>query len=56
MTQHRANQRKKSNEELAKTLAAVNTWIARLWLADQQTAGMNRAIADLAHEPGPRGR
>ena len=42
-----------TDEELAKTLAAVNTWITRLWLADRQTAGMNRAIADLAHEPGP---
>ena len=42
-----------TNEDLAKTLAAVNTWITRLWLADRQTAGMNRAIADLAHESGP---
>ena len=44
---------KETSEELAKTLAAVNTWITRLWLADRQTAGMNRAIVDLAHEAGP---
>ena len=42
-----------SSEAVAKTLAAVGTWTTRLWLADRRTAGMNRAITDLAHEPGP---
>ena len=26
-----------------------------MWLADRTTAGMNRAVAELAHEPGPDG-
>ena len=39
--------------ELAKTLARIGTWTTRMWLADRPTAGMNRAVAELAHEPGP---
>ena len=39
--------------ELATTLAGIGTWTTRLWLADRATAGMNRAIVDLAHGPGP---
>ena len=38
---------------LAKTLEGIGTWTTRLWLADRATAGMNRAVAELAHEPGP---
>lgn len=40
-------------EELARTLTAIGTWTTRLWLSDRPTAGMNRAVAELAHEPGP---
>ena len=40
-------------EELARTIAAIGTWTTRLWLADRPTAGMNRAVAELAHESGP---
>ena len=39
--------------DLATTLAGIATWTTRLWLADRATAGMNRAIVDLAHGPGP---
>ena len=42
-----------TGEALAKIFEGVGTWITRLWLADRSTAGMNRAIAELAHEPGP---
>ena len=38
---------------LAKTLARIGTWTTRMWLADRPTSGMNRAVAELAHEPGP---
>ena len=41
------------DEALAKTLAGIGTWTTRMWLADRPTAGMNRAIAELAHEAGP---
>ena len=40
---------------LAKTLAGIGTWTTRMWLADRPTAGMNRAVAELAHEAGPDG-
>ena len=39
--------------DLATTLAGIATWTTRLWLADRATPGMNRAIVDLAHGPGP---
>ena len=42
-----------TNESLATTLAGIGTWTTRLWLADRATAGMNRAVVDLAHGPGP---
>ena len=42
-----------THEELAKTLAGIGTWTTRLWLADRATAGMNTAVAELAHGPGP---
>ena len=42
-----------THEELAKVLAAIAAWITRLWLADRPTAGMNTAVAELAHGPGP---
>ena len=38
---------------LAKTLAGIGTWTTRMWLSDRPTAGMNRAVAELAHESGP---
>ncbi len=38
---------------LAKTLAGISTWTTRMCLADRPTSGMNRAIAELAHEAGP---
>ena len=40
-------------EALAKVLAGIGTWTTRLWLADRPTAGMNTAVAELAHGPGP---
>ena len=42
-----------ANEDLAKVLAGIGTWTTRLWLADRRTAGMNRAVVDLARGPGP---
>ena len=42
-----------TNEELARTLGGVGTWVTRLWLADRQTAGLNKAVTELAHGPGP---
>lgn len=38
---------------LAATLNAVGTWVTRMWLADRPMAGLNKAFAELAHEPGP---
>ena len=42
-----------THQELAKVLAGIATWTTRLWLADRPTAGMNKAVAELAHGPGP---
>ena len=42
-----------TSEALAKILAGIGTWTTRLWLADRPTAGMNTAVAELAHGPGP---
>ncbi len=42
-----------SRDNLAKVLAGIGTWTTRLWLADRPTAGMNTAVAELAHGPGP---
>ena len=42
-----------SDEALAKALTRVSTWTTRMWLADRPTSGMNRAVAELAHGPGP---
>lgn len=42
-----------TNEKLAKVLAGIGAWTTRLWLADRATAGMNRAVVDLASGPGP---
>lgn len=42
-----------AREGLAKTLRAIGTWITRLWLADRAMGGLNKAMADLAHGPGP---
>ena len=41
------------DEALAKVLAGIGTWITRMWLAERPTAGMNRSVAELAHESGP---
>ena len=38
---------------LASTLGVVSTWLTRMWLADRQLGGLNKAFAELAHEPGP---
>ena len=40
-------------EELAQVIKGIGTWITRMWLADRQTTGMNRAFAELAHGRGP---
>ncbi len=45
--------RTQAREGLAKTLRAIGTWITRLWLADRPLGGLNKAMADLAHGPGP---
>ena len=42
-----------ANGDLATVLAGIGTWITRLWLADRPTAGLNRAVVDMAGEPGP---
>ena len=42
-----------SEQPLAKVLEGIGTWTTRMWLADRPTAGMNRAVADLASGPGP---
>ncbi len=42
-----------AGEDLANTVAGIGTWITRLWLADRPTAGMNKAVAELAHGVGP---
>ncbi len=39
--------------DLVEILAGISTWITRLWLADKSTAGMNTAVAEIAHENGP---
>ena len=39
--------------DLARIFESVSIWITRLWLADGQTAGLNIAIAEIAHEKGP---
>ena len=51
---HDAGERQPSNAELADALGLIGTWITRMWLADRPLAGLNRAIADLAHSRGPR--
>ena len=41
------------NDELEGVLGYIGTWITRLWLADRPTAGMNKAVSELAYGPGP---
>lgn len=48
-----ASDQTEAREGLAKTLRAIGTWITRLWLADRAMGGLNKAMADLAHGPGP---
>ena len=51
-----SNQRYKETfdeDGLAKILRGIGSWITRLWLADKATAGMNTAIAEIAHDKGP---
>ena len=38
---------------LARSLKWISAWTTRMWLADRRTAGMNKAIAELANESGP---
>ena len=42
-----------ANGDLATVLAGIGTWTTRLWLADRPTAGLNRAVVDMAGGPGP---
>ena len=42
-----------SEEALPKVLAGIGIWTTRMWLADRPTAGMNRAVAELANGPAP---
>ena len=42
-----------ANEALAKTLKGIGTWTTRMWLADRPTAGLNKAVVEMAHGPGP---
>ena len=42
-----------TNEALAKTLTGIGTWTTRMWLADRATAGLNKAVVEMAHGPGP---
>ena len=42
-----------SNEELARSVAGIGTWITRLWLADRSTSGINKTAVDLASGDGP---
>ena len=42
-----------TDEALATTLAGIATWTTRLWLADRTTAGLNKAVTELAHGRGP---
>ena len=42
-----------ANEALAKTLTGIGTWITRMWLADRTLAGLNKAVVEMAHGPGP---
>ena len=48
-----ASDHTEAREGLAKTLRAIGSWITRLWLADRAVGGLNKAMADLAHGPGP---
>ncbi len=41
-----------SNEDLAKVIAGIGTWITRLWLSERKLAGMNRDMIDLARAIG----
>ena len=49
----KTDETKFSDNDLAQTLRYIGTWITRLWLADRPTAGLNKAIAEIAHGPGP---
>lgn len=42
-----------TDNKLAGILVGIGTWITRLWLADRPTAGLNKAVAELAHGLGP---
>lgn len=43
-----------TDKKLADILVGIGTWITRLWLADRPTAGLNKAVAELAHGLGSR--
>ena len=42
-----------TNDALAKVFKGIGTWITRLWLADRPTAGLNKAVVEIAHSSGP---
>ena len=49
----KCSHRDATDDALSKTLAAIGTWITRLWLANRATAGLNTAATEFAHGPGP---
>ena len=44
-----------TGDELAEVLSGIGAWVTRLWLAGRPTAGMNKAVTEIAHGPGPNG-
>lgn len=39
--------------EVAEAVGLVSAWVTRLWLAGRPTAGLNKAVAELAYGAGP---
>ena len=40
--------------DLSEAVGLVSVWVTRLWLAGRPTAGLNKAVAELAYGAGPR--
>ena len=40
-------------DELSQALGLIAAWVTRLWLAGRPTAGLNKAVAELARGAGP---
>lgn len=47
LNETRETDRETTNDQLARILAGIAVWLTRLWLAERQTAGMNKAVAEL---------